>query len=425
MCRRAVTVCFIALAASAAADVAWPPTAAELGLMQGSPAAADKRVTLANWQYGPYNRWAFQHVREVLPTVPVSRGRGPARVLPRAAADLPEVTFSYGTDRRVSVEEMLAATYTDGFLVLAGGEIVTERYFNGLTPERQHLLWSVSKSVAGTLAGILAGERALDLRKTVADYVPELAKSGWRNNSIRELLDMQTTSDWVEDYDDPESSVRRQDAANGLLPLPAEFADLPRGNYNFLPTIGTNDERRGIFVYKSGDADVAGWVMERATGMRLAELLSLKLWSRLGAEQDAYYTVDPSGSVLASGGLNATLRDVARFGQLLLDGGRVGREELVPEAWLSDIRENRNEDAWQTGIYDVRSRGGYRSFWWHTANDHGAFYARGVHGQWLYVDPLAEVVIVKLSSHPEPSSADEFALSVAAFDAIARAVPVR
>ncbi len=418
---RRLGLLFILCASSAGADdIVWPPTAAELGLMQGSPAAPQNRVTLANWQYAPYNRWAFQHVRQILPTMPVSRGTGPVRVLARDERPLSDVAFVHGA-RRLSVERMLAETYTDGFLVLSGGKIAAERYFNGLEPKEPHLLWSVSKSVLGALAGILVEDGRLDLEKTVADYVPELAESGWGDNAIRAVLDMQTTSDWIEDYDDPNSSVRRQDASNGLLPLPEEFAGLPRGNYRFLPTIGRNDARRGVFVYKSGDTDVAGWVMERATGTRLAELVSAELWSGLGVEQDGYYTVDPSGSVLASGGLNATLRDMARFGQLVLDRGRLGGEQLVPAAWIDDIRQNLNDDAWRSGAYDARPRGGYRSYWWHTANDHGAFYARGVHGQWVYVDPAARVVIVKLSSHPDPSSSEELAMTLAAFDAIARA----
>ncbi len=417
------TLCLLAVAAAAGAgeNIDWPATAAELGIMRGSPAAEDKQVTLANWQYGPYNRWAFQHVREVLPTVTVARGDGPVRALPVRKRSLGGVRFSPPGTAATTVEGMLAATYTDGFLVLHQGEVVAERYFNGLTPERPHMLWSVGKSVAGILAGILVADDLLSLEKRVADYVPELAGSGWDDNTIRELLDMQTTSSWVEDYDDASSSVRRQDASNGLLPLPAEFGDLPRGNYRFLPTIGRNDERRGTFIYKSGDTDVAGWVMERASGARLADLLSSRLWSRLGAEHDAYYTVDPSGSVLASGGLNATLRDMARFGQMVLDEGRVGDEQVVPADWIRDIRANLNEDAWRRGDFGDSS-GGYRAFWWHTGNAHGAFYAIGVHGQWVYVDPPAEVVIVKLSSHPEPLSGDDFELTLAAFDAIARAL---
>ena len=406
---------------AAAADIVWPPTAAELGLMQGSPAADDTRVTLANWQYGPHNRWAFQHVRELVPTVPVSRGEQQHRPFQQAARDVEAIEFEIDGEKR-TILELLAVSYTDGFLVLHRGELVYERYLNGLTPERPHLLWSVSKSIAGVLAGTLAADGTLDLERNVETYVPELAKSGWAGNRLRDVLDMQTTSNWIEDYDDARSSVRRQDASNGLLPLPAEFADLPRGNYFFLPTIGGDAERANTFIYKSGDTDVAGWVMEQASGRRLAELLSERLWSRMGAEFDAYYTVDPSGSVLASGGLNATLRDIARVGQLMLDEGVVDGRRVVPADWVRDIATQRNTAAWEKGPHADYGPGGYRSFWWHTANPRGAYYAHGVHGQWIYVDPSAQVVIAKLSSHPEPFSIDDDNLALAGFDAIVRAL---
>ena len=420
--RASVTFGFLAaVSLTVNADVAWPPTAAELGLMQNSPAADDRRVTLANWQYGPHNRWAFQHVREIIPTVRVSRGELEATPLRSAVKPLQAIEFEVNGERR-TVLEMLALSYTDGFLVLHRGDLVYERYWNGLAPERPHLLWSVSKSIAGVLAGTLVADGTLDLERDVESYVPELAQSGWAGNRVRDVLDMQTTSNWVEDYDDPLSSVRRQDASNGLLPLPEEFADLPRGNYFFLPTIGRDAARAGTFIYKSGDTDVAGWAMERASGERLADLLSARLWSRMGAEFDAYYTVDPSGSVLASGGLNATLRDIARLGQLMLDEGMANGRRVVPAAWIEDIATERNSAAWERGPHSDYGPGGYRSFWWHTANAHGAYYAHGVHGQWIYVDPSAEIVIAKLSSHPEPFSLDDDGLALAAFDAIVKAL---
>lgn len=407
----------LSISGAFADEVEWPATAAELGLMSASPAPADARVTLANWQYGPHNRWAFQNVRELLPTAVVSRGDRPVQVITESPRDLESITFASASGKQ-SVWGMLAASYTDGILVLHRGELVYERYFNGLSAERPHLLWSVSKSIAGVLAGVLAEEGALDLERPVSSYVPELKNSGWADNRLRDVLDMQTTSEWIEDYDDPASSVRRQDASNGLLPLPRELTDLPRGNYFYLPTIGRDPDRAGRFVYKSGDTDVAAWAMERATGMRFAELLSARLWAQIGAQHDAYYTIDPSGSVLASGGLNATLRDIARVGQLMLDEGKVAGRQVVPATWIRDLKSVRNQEAWNNGPHGSAGPGGYRSFWWHTGNPHGAFYAHGVHGQWIYVDPTAQVVIAKLSSHPEPSSRADDALSLAGFAAI-------
>src|ERR1700722_5551182 len=135
---------------------------ADHGLMAGVPPFPDNAlVTLGNWQEPPFNRWAFQHLRELIPTVRISRGSGPVRRLPRAERDLSGITFRSGT-RELTVAEMLAESYTDGFLVLHRGRIVTEQYFNGMSPDTPHLLMSVSKSVVSTVAGVLAGQQRLD-----------------------------------------------------------------------------------------------------------------------------------------------------------------------------------------------------------------------------------------------------------------------
>src|SRR5579883_2560285 len=131
-----------------------PQTAQELALMQGFPPPEDKLVTVANFQVGPYNRWGFQHISQILPTAPIGRGDGTAAALERRAQDLGALAFT-GAGGRMTIAEMLETTYTDGFLVLKDGAIVAEQYFNGMGPHTRHLLMSVSKSLTGMLAGIL------------------------------------------------------------------------------------------------------------------------------------------------------------------------------------------------------------------------------------------------------------------------------
>ena len=175
--------------------------------MRDAPPTPDRLVTLANWQDPPFNRWAFQHVRELVPTAKIWRGDGPTWRLARAECDLSAVEL---TVRRtpMSLDRLLAETYTDGFLVLHRGQIVTERYLNGLTPDTTHLLMSVSKSITSCVVGVLAGRGLLDPETLVTDVVPELAGTSFDGCSVRHLLDMRSGTRFDEDYDNPRADVR-------------------------------------------------------------------------------------------------------------------------------------------------------------------------------------------------------------------------
>src|ERR1700733_3021450 len=178
------------------------------GLMAGLPPFPHgARVPLGNWQEPPFNRWAFQHVRELIPTVRIGRGAGPARRLPRAERDLAGLTFRSG-ERELTIGEMLAESYTDGFLVLHRGRVVTEQYFNGMSPDTPHLLMSVSKSVVSTVAGVLAGQQRLDPGRQAETVVPELAGTSFAGATVQDLLDMRTGTHFDETYDNPAADVR-------------------------------------------------------------------------------------------------------------------------------------------------------------------------------------------------------------------------
>ena len=230
------------------------------------------------------------------------------RPLPGIEAASDELTVVID-GKREELNEAMQRLYVDGVLVVQGGQAVVERYAGTLTPERPHLMWSVTKTVTGLTAASVYADGLIDLDKTVADYVPELAASGWGNDTLRSVLDMRDSSDWTEDYDAPDSTVRRQDCADGLLTGEACEGIPVTGNYEFLPDVGRDPSRTGTFVYKSGTTDVMAWVLEAATGERFADLVSERLWKPMGAERSAHITVDTGGFTLASGGMSATLRD--------------------------------------------------------------------------------------------------------------------
>jgi CubicO group peptidase (beta-lactamase class C family) len=375
-----------------------PATARQLGIMQGFPPPPESRPTLENWDQPPFNRWSFQHVRSLIPTVEVYRGKGPPRPLDRGLQDLGPVRFIGHDGVEKNVTQFLSETYTDGFLVSQHGCVVTEMYFNDMDVSTPHLSQSVAKSIVGTLAGILVGRGILDPQAPLVEYVPELAVCGYADAHVFHVLNMRSGVHFGEDYGVPGSDIARIDIASGWRPQPDAHA--PLTIRDVILTLHKAREHGEFFEYRSIETDVLAWAMERAAGASLAELVSRELWSRLGVEHDAYFTVDTAGTALADGGFNATLRDYARFGQLMVHDGRVGDEQVVPPQWVAACRTG-DTAAFGSPYSDISPGGAYSNQWWVNDIMHGDFMARGVFGQLIYIDPEHELVVVKLSTWPD------------------------
>ncbi|BEP68965.1 serine hydrolase [Variovorax sp. V35] len=417
-----------ALAVSAgAADATYPDAAASdparLGWMTGSPPPPERTLRFEDGSYFrfPAMRWSVSNFRQLMPTVNVSRGLGAPTALPQALRkDIDTLRFTpLDAKTLMTWDASLAATYTDGILVLHRGRVVYERYFGVLKDDGQHGAMSVTKSVVGTLGAMLVAEGTLDANKQVADYVPELAKSAFGNATVRQVLDMTTGLKFSEDYADPKAEVWAHAQAGNPLPKPKDYTG-PRSYYEFLQTVQPEGKHGEGFGYKTVNSDVLGWVIARATGRTVAQLLSERIWRHLGAEQDAYFTVDSIGTPFAGGGLNTGLRDLARFGEMLRNDGRVKGRQIVPKAAVEDIRRGGDKAAFTKGGYPLLQGWSYRNMWWVMHNDHGAYMARGVHGQRIYIDPKAEMVIVRYASHPIAGNAANDPVTLPAFEALGR-----
>lgn len=415
------TLCFTALSLLLLASVAVaqpPKTAMELGFMDGFP---PKRVVdMSMWDKGEDCRWAFQHISEIIPVTNVSRGSTPPLQFERSLIDLSSVVFTAPGDKEMAIKEMIDMTFTDGFIVLKDGKILFEKYYNGMTPHSRHLLMSVSKSVTGTIAGLLVNEGLLNPDKKVIDYIPELKNSpGFADATVREVLDMTTSIVFSEDYDDPEAEVQLHEQATawrGRTPV-AEM-----GLYAFAQTIKKDDREHGEkFHYASINTDVLGWLIQRAARERLADYMSVNVWSRIGAEHDAHLSVDYHGSPVVNGGFVITLPDLARFAQMVLDDGFYNGQQIIPSGWIDDIRFNGKNSAWKPTKYaELWPEGFYRNHWYVTNDDHGSFFAIGVNGQNIWINPTTRVVIVKFSSTPVSADMDKALLTWRAMDALAR-----
>jgi CubicO group peptidase (beta-lactamase class C family) len=420
--------CLMTSAAGAADNTSTFPDAAasdpaRLGWMTGSPPPADRTLRFEDGSYFqfPAMRWSVSNFRQLMPTVNVSRGLGTPVALPSTLRpDIDALQFTpLGAKEPMTWAQSLAATYTDGIVVMHRGRIVYERYFGVLKDDGQHGAMSVTKSVVGTLGAMLVAEGKLDADRPVADYVPELAKSAFGNATVRQVLDMTTGLKYSEDYADPNAEVWAHAQAGNPLPKPRDYTG-PRSYYEFLQTVQPEGRHGDGFGYKTVNSDVLGWVISRATGRNVAQLLSERIWRRLGAEQDAYFTVDSIGTPFAGGGLNTGLRDLARFGEMLRNDGRFAGRQIVPKAAVDDIRRGGDKQAFAKGGYPMLQGWSYRSMWWVTHNDHGAFMARGVHGQRVYIDPKAEMVIVRYASHPVAGNSANDPVTLPAFDALGR-----
>lgn len=382
-------------------------------------------VTLANWQEAPYHRWSFQHMRELMPSHVVEPAELP-RVLPRA--EQPLGALPVGLDWAATVDGVLAATDTDGFLVLHRGHVVEERYLGDLTPRRRHLVMSVTKSVVSCVAASLAADGLLDPEAPLDRYVPELAASGYAGARVRTVLDMRSGVRFSETYLDPASEVRVMERSMGWAPR--NHGD-PLGMYPYILTVAAQGGHDDVFEYRSVDTDVLGWVCERASGRRMADLVTQRVWQPLGAAHEAEITADPLGTAIHDGGLSATLGDLARFGQMLLDGGSVpgadgALRQVVPRAWLDTAL------APPADVLDAFARskdgpylpgGWYRNQFWFVPGDDGpVLLCLGIHGQMVFVEPSTGVVGVKLSSWPDPQDLGKLTATIAMFRAVGRAL---
>lgn len=396
---------------------------AKLGWMVGSPPPPERTVRFADGSYFqfPAMRWSVSNFRQLMPTVNVSRGLGAPVALESALRqDIDALSFTpLGAQQSMTWEQSLAATYTDGIVVLHRGKLVYERYFGVLGPQGQHAAMSVTKSVVGTLGATLVAEGQIDDNKRVVEYVPELAGSAFGNATVRQVLDMTTGLKFSEDYADPKADVWAHGRAGSPLPFAKDYTG-PRSYFEYLQTVQPQGEHGAAFAYKTVNTDVLGWIIARATGRNVAQLLSERIWSRLGAEQDGYFTVDSIGTPFAGGGLNTGLRDLARFGEMLRNDGRFNGQQIVPKAVIDDIRRGGDKQAFAKAGYDLLKGWSYRSMWWVTDKEGGAFMARGVYGQRIYVDPKAELVIVRYASHPVAANAANDPVTLPAFEALAR-----
>lgn len=361
----------------------------------------DQIITKGNWLMPENNVWSFQNTSAILPSVVISRRATAAAELSYKPVNLD--TFSFegvedGKPAKISFPEYLSRTDTDAILVMHKGNIVFERYFNGMQPQSRHMMMSVTKSLTGTVAAILVQEGRLDRTKRVDTYITDLAGTPAGAITVGQALDMTSGLRYSEDYADPTADVWSYTKAVGLLEAEAGYEG-PANIKEYLKQMEQAQEAGSGFEYVTPVTEIVAWLIRVAENRSLADSFSDRLWSKIGAEHDALIAIENANKAVGGSGLQATARDLARLGQAFLQRGTYHGQQLFDPSLVEAFMAGGDREAFKPYAGEGSLKGfSYRDQWWVTHNEHNAFTAMGVYGQLLYIDPTAEMVIVKQSS---------------------------
>ena len=314
---------------------------------------------------------------------------------------------------QLNLIEGLDHFHTDGLIILHDGKMLFEKYWNGNTKDSKHIAFSVSKSYLSALFGIAIEEGLIkSIDDSVSIYLDDFEGTGYEDVKIKNLLQMSSGIEFNEDYADPNSDINRFARATAKGSSFRDFAKTLK-----------NGKKQGTYNhYVSLDTQVLGMILESVTDMPLREYLYKRIWSKIGTESDAYYIADKTGTDMALGGLNATLRDFSKFGQLYLNEGSWDGEQIVPKSW---VLKSHTPDAphLMPNAGDLSSsEWGYGYQWWIPGDPLTDYTAHGIFNQFIYVDPVSNVVIAKTSSNHRFRSEREYskAAHIAMFRSITK-----
>jgi CubicO group peptidase (beta-lactamase class C family) len=384
------------------------------------------QLNLTNWRQSPLSEWSFQHIRELLPTENIAAGKSFTALPLNNNPLINSIQFegsesTLASDKQLwTLPQLCEESNGSALLISQHGKLVHEWYAHDSVARNPHILFSISKSIIGTLTGVFVENGQLDVTKKVASYLPEVKQSGFAECTIQQLLDMTISLDFEDFIPNPSSKVGEYWASTGWNP--SNDNPSSSGLHDFLLSLDSGANPHGFrYEYQSPNTDLLGWVLERISGQTIASLLSKLIWQPLQAEMDAHITVDKKGAARSAGGICTLPRDLLRFGEMILNRGRVGNNQVVSQVWIQDCFSGGDKAPWQNGDSSERfPDGGYRNCWYQIGNENGALAAIGLHGQWLYLDPVANVTIVKNSAQANPLNDLYGPIHIAAFKAICR-----
>jgi CubicO group peptidase (beta-lactamase class C family) len=344
----------------------------------------------------------YRNMEKIVATRVIRRGPN-VRALPMASTQIDPTWRWKGST--YDTASFMTRMRTSGVIVLKDGKVVLERYGLGRRPDDRWTSFSVAKSVTSTLIGAAIQDGYIkSLDAPVTDYIPELKGSAYEGVTIRQLLTMTSGVKWNEDYADPHSDVAQAGGAilePGVNPIVSYMRRLPRA-----------DPPGSRWAYKTGETDLAGILLSNAVGESMADYLSEKIWAPFGMERDAVWVEDGAGHERGGCCISMTLRDYARFGQFMLEGGKAGDVQVVPPGWVADATAKHVELPKEEGLP------GYGYFWWLVP---GGYSAEGIFGQQIFVYPRDGIVIAINSAWAQADNNDDWAAQAVFAEAVRKA----
>jgi CubicO group peptidase (beta-lactamase class C family) len=340
----------------------------------------------------------YRSIEKIFPTRVVKRGPT-VSALPRGTKPF-DVSYKF-RGKMWNTAAVMQANSMSGLLIIKNGHIVLERYGLGRKPADRWTSFSVAKSITSSLFGAAI---QMGYIKSVDDpmtrYMPELKGTAYDGVTIRDLITMRSGVKWNENYSDPKSDVNQFGIQTGKNPVESYMMKLPRAHKP-----GTT------FSYNTGETDLAGILVARATHMHLADFLSKAVWSKIGAEEDAVWMLDQGGNELGGCCISMTLRDYGRFGLMFLNNGKANGSQIIPAGWVAQSTRKQTKGF---------SKFDYGYFWW--IHPDGTYEAIGIFGQSIVIDPKDNLVIVANSALPQADATKYYEVHDAYVAAVEKAL---
>ncbi|MEZ8824605.1 serine hydrolase domain-containing protein [Vibrio amylolyticus] len=392
------------------------------GAALAAPAKPDVKIGVENWLQADVNQWTFVNTNQIIPSATVSRDFTPVADFESASTSMSDLEFVGKVDNKqqtIAINDYLEHTRTDALIVIHKGKIAYEQYFNDVEDKQRHILMSVTKSFIGTVVTELISQGKLDEQATIGSIVAPLKGTPVGKTTLRQVLDMTAGMAYSEDYADPNADVWAYISSIGLMPIP-EGSTAPTSIMDYLKDMQVSTPAGEQFNYVTPMSEVLQAVIVAATGQQFNEVLSDMIWSKIGAERDGSILVESTQQALAGTGLMLTARDMARFGQMILNDGYFNGQQILSTKTTDDIKKSGDVSKFAHYAEENAMQGfSYGNQFWHTGNENNAFTAMGVFGQYIYIDPTAEVIIVKQSSDVAPLTPYAAKNDFIALDAIA------
>ena len=358
--------------------------------------------SLSNWRTYPHNRVAFSNVKNILPVSIIKKGEKTKNVRSKLE-DLSSLKFTNKYKEEIKITDFLQKSFSDSFLIIKKGKKIFEWHNDLNLKNNQHILFSVSKSLTSLLAGILIKKNLIEPNKEITFYLPEVRESAYKNSTIRNLLDMTVSSNFKEDYLDKTGLFKLYREATGFNPQTSKHKIGLKGFLTMMPKSEINHGEK--YQYCSPNTDLLGWIIERVSETKFSNLFSNEIYQKCKPSNDAYVTLDHEDSPRTAGGICMTSNDLSKVAEMVRCKGSLEGKQIISEDVMTNLIDYENKHSWPNKeVGRLFPKGGYRSKWYQSGLDNKEICAIGIHGQWIWIDPIHEVSIVMLSSRKQPLS---------------------